>query len=776
MKYDVLQSSFGSGEIAPAIFGRVDIAQYSNACEVVENFLIKTSGSAISTPGTTYIQTVSNVTLRTRLISFVFNRSDAYIIEMGKNYFRFYTNQGIVLTTGTTPYVLYHQYSDTEIFDVQYTQLNDVIYMAHPDYPPQVLTRLSAASWTIGGLVFVGGPFKDENVPPQASPVGAVTSATIKLDPLATNVATGDVTNISVTPTNTTLFTVSGSTLGHKFTYWMINGPSNKTSASTLLEEWGYVQLTDIISSVSATATVIKTLRNNAATDQWAEGAWSSVRGYPSCVVLNEKRLFFARTDHEPTKVWGSRVGIYTDFALDTQADDDGLNLGVSSNESNEILWLASVKSLVAGTFGGAFVINSGSTSPITPDNAQATEQSGFGASSVRPVKIGNFLYYVQRFGKRLREMFFSFDIESYKSVDRTILAPHILGDGVVDMAVTQNPEPIIYCVLTSGTLATMTREVDQEMTAWSRQTTNGTYTSIAVIPSQTGLYDEVWAIVQRWVNGAEKRYIELFDPIDVPAQQYDCLYLHSALTYSAYASTNTSNVSISLSASSGSVTLTSSGAYFNGAMIGKRIRAINAAGDTVGQGQITATASTTSITLSITTTFNSLTYAKALWGVSVSSVAGMDHLEAKTVGILADGITESLTRTVASGVVTLGSNYWIISLGLSYDQNLFTLPKELVTREGSAQGKWQRYSDIKFRVNRSTQNFKYGTDASNLDQINLAVTPTVTSLFSGIIPPQGGLVSMRGGNKRGAQVYVRNSEPLPLEILNIMGALETYE
>ena len=776
MKFDIIQTSFGTGEIAPAIFGRVDIAQYANACEIVENFLIKTSGSAISTPGTTYVQTVSNSTLRTRLIKFIFNRTDAYVIEMGKYYFRFYTNGGIVVTTGTTPFVLSHIYDDTEVFDVQYTQLNDIIYFAHPDHPPQQLTRNAAASWTIGGLVFIGGPFLEDYVKPQASPVGAVTAATIKLDPSGTGTNAGTVLNITVTPTNSTTFTVSGSTLGHKFSYWMVNGASGKTSVTTGLEEWGYVQLTDIKDSVTATATVIKEIRNTNATDEWAEGAWSAVRGYPASVAFNEKRLFFARTDKEPTKVWGSRNFKFEDFTLDTEADDDGLNLGLASNESNEILWLAQSKSLIAGTFGGAFVVGSGSGDPITPDNAQATEQAGFGSSSVRPVKIGNFLYYVQRFGRRLREMFFSFDLDSYKTVDRTILAPHILGDGVIDMDVAQNPEPILYCVLTSGTLATMTREVDQEMTAWARQTTSGTYSSVAVIPSQSGLYDEVWVIVERWINGTQKRYVELFDPIDVPAQQYDCLYLHSALTYSAYASTNTSSVSISLSASSGSVTLTSSGAYFNGDMIGKRIRGINAAGDTVGQGQITATASTTSITLSITTNFNSLTYAKALWGVSVASISGMDHLEAKTIGILADGLTESLTRTVASGVVTLGSDYWIISLGLSYDQNILTLPKEIVTQAGTSQGKWQRYNEIIFRVNRSTQNFKYGTDASNLDEINLAITPTVTSLYTGILPPQAGGIAMRGGYKRGAQVYIRNSQPLPLEILNIMGTLTTYE
>ncbi len=114
-KIDHIQTSFAGGEFGPSLFGRTDIPQYANACEIVENFLIRPYGSAISTPGTRYIATVSHSTLRTRLIKFIFNRSDAYVIEMGQYYFRFYTNGGVVVTTGTTPFTLAHIYSESEI-------------------------------------------------------------------------------------------------------------------------------------------------------------------------------------------------------------------------------------------------------------------------------------------------------------------------------------------------------------------------------------------------------------------------------------------------------------------------------------------------------------------------------------------------------------------------------------------------------------------------------------------------------------------------------------
>ena len=177
-------------------------------------------------------------------------------------------------------------------------------------------------------------------------------------------------------------------------------------------------------------------------------------------------------------------------------------------------------------------------------------------------------------------------------------------------------------------------------------------------------------------------------------------------------------------------------------------------------------------MTVSVTTIFTASSYVAGKWGVSVSSVGGLTHLEAKTVGTLADGQEESLTRTVATGVVTLGSDYFVINVGLSYDQILFTLPKEAASGRGTAQGKIQRVNEIAFKVNRSTQGFQYAPNATTLDFVNKALTPSVTTLFTGIIAN----LSFRGDYTRGIQIYIKNSSPLPIEILSIMPTLSTFD
>lgn len=682
-----------------------------------------------------------------------------------------------------TAYQLTTVFGENEVWDVQYTQLNDVIWLASENHPPQKLIRTSDAEWSIGDAPIVGGPFLDPNTPAQTSSGVSATSIAI-----TSSGATGTV-NITVSPTNANLFTVSGSTLGHHDSYWMIGG-LNLTNTTTGLQENGYVRLTYVTNGYTATATVLKTVKTGSQ-DYWAEGAWSSVRGYPGRVIIQGNRLWFARTNYEPQKEWGSKIFDYENFALDTQAEDDGLNLALSSNESNEIQWLGAGKSLLAGTFGGVFVTNSGSNEAITPDNVTASEEIGYGGESIIPKKIGQFLYYIQRFGKKMRELFYNWELDTYKALDKTILAPHVLTS-CVDMDVQNNPETIIYCVNQDGTMATMTREVDQEVTAWAKHTTDGTYTSVAIIPSQTYDYDEVWVIVERWINGNKRKYVEFFENIVVPDRQDQCCYFHSALTYDAFLNTEYAGVLMSLSATGGSgVTLTVSSAYFNldNSFYLKKIGAMDEDGQIVGECIVTATVSTTSMTVSVTTTFDALSYNSGMWGVATSEVTGLDHLEGKYVTALGDGkwcpiltvIGSSVTNAVVpdyiiGGSLDLNDQYYIVTVGLSYDQIIKTLRKEIGSQRGTAQGKWQRYSEILFKLNRSTQDFEYGPDEDNLDNVNKAFTPTVTTLYSGILPSQGGGIAMRGGYNRGAQIYIKNSTPLPIELLNIMGALETYD
>lgn len=656
-------------------------------------------------------------------------------------------------------YELSNDYLESEIFDIQYAQINDIIYLAHPDHPPKKLTRYAANSWSLSTLSFIGGPFMPDNL----------TSISI-----STTGLTGTVTITA----SSAIFTVSGATLGHKDTYWKIF--STVTDSTTGLAVQGYVKLTTITNTSTATATVMKTLSATGSTTNWAEGSWSDVNGWPARVTFHQQRLFFARTDQEPQNVWGSKSFSFEDFAVDGGADDDAINIQLASNESNDIKWLFPIsQSLIAGSYGGEFAIQTGDGSPLTPATTNVTKETSWGSEAVVPKRVGNFAYYIQRFGRKVRELFFDFNLNGYKSIDRTILSPHICGDGIVDLAYQQNPDTMIWAVTSEGTISTMTREVDQDVTGWARQTTTGNYESIATIPSATEPNDEVWVVVKRTLaSGAERRYIERFKSQIVPDRKDMCFYVHSGLTYDAYATDLLpTGATISLSATAGTtVTVTSSVAYFASNDIGQRIRAINTDGETVGELLINAFTSSTVVNGEVKYTFSATSYSTGTWGLSVSSISGLDHLEGLTVTVLADGGLDKPDKVVSGGAISLAYNYFVITAGLPYTQKIQTLPQEIGSERGTAQGKIQRISQVGFKVNNSHTGFYYGKDEDNLDKVQFRQGSTLMgvpeALYTGIIPN----LSFNGDYAYGAQMWVENLDPLPIELLSIITSVDTFD
>jgi hypothetical protein len=759
-RVDPIQTSFAGGEFGVSLYGRTETAQYQNACAIVENFLCRPYGSIVSTPGTEYVNECKFSALGTdsnvRLLKFIFSRTDAYAIEFGDKYFRFYAQKALVVTSGTTAYELAHKYTSAQVKQVQVAQLNDVIYMVHPSHKPKKLIRYGATSWTLTDETFDGGPYLDDNITDTKVSVSATASGS----------------SVTLTSSATVWTVSSASTAGHVNTLFKYGGTC--TNATTKLDEQGFVLITAVSSGTLAYGTIQNALSTSGPVANWAEGAWSDVHGWPSSVTFHENRLFYARTTKEPQKVWGSRPFIYNDFGRDADYDDDALNLQAASNEANEIKWLASGKDLVAGTYGGEFVLSSSDGGALTQKSAKMTKQVSWGSESIVPKKIGNFFYYVQRFGRKIREMFYFWDLDTYKSVDKTIFSPHITGKGIVDMDCQANPETVMWCVRTDGQLATLTREVDQEIQGWSRQTTDGYYEAVTVIPSYTEQYDETWVVVRRDINGVSRRYIEVFKSVEVPDMQSKCFYVHSGLTYDAYDTTLATGATITLSGTDGAIRVTSTIGLFQANDVGQRIRAIDADSATVGEVKITTFSSATVVLGTVKLAFDALTYAPGYWGVSVSTLTGLDHLEAKQVTVLGDGALDRPLKTVSGGSITLASDYYIVNVGLPFTSTFKSLPIEGGSDLGTAQGKIQRINNVSIKVNNSYRGFTVG----NADMLKIGFRKTQTllrvpeELYTGTIEN----VSFSDGYRYGAQVVIQNSDPLPVEILSIMPILTTSD
>lgn len=79
MRYE--KPSFAGGEIAPALYARIDTAKYQTALKRCRNFLVMKYGGVQRRPGTLLVGTVAGKTGTARVISFRFSTDQAYVLE-----------------------------------------------------------------------------------------------------------------------------------------------------------------------------------------------------------------------------------------------------------------------------------------------------------------------------------------------------------------------------------------------------------------------------------------------------------------------------------------------------------------------------------------------------------------------------------------------------------------------------------------------------------------------------------------------------------------------
>jgi hypothetical protein len=96
-----LQPAFNAGEISPRMAARVDFNKYGAAAAICENMIALPQGGIMRRPGTRFVAEVKDSASACRLLRFEFSTEQAYVIEAGEGYCRFYRNQGRI-TLGAT--------------------------------------------------------------------------------------------------------------------------------------------------------------------------------------------------------------------------------------------------------------------------------------------------------------------------------------------------------------------------------------------------------------------------------------------------------------------------------------------------------------------------------------------------------------------------------------------------------------------------------------------------------------------------------------------------
>ena len=519
-KADPIQNNFNGGEITPLLFGRPDVDRYKTGLKTCLNFVPLVQGPVERRPGTKFIIGVKTDNLSTLIQEFVFSSTQAYIIEFGNLYARFIKDRAQI-DTGT-PVELATTYATADLFDLRFAQSADILYITNTNYPPRKMTRTSDTTWSITNVTFIDGPYLVTNI----------TATTLGL-----SATTGSVT-----------VTASGVT--------GINGGDGfkATDVGRLIRwkdnagNWTYLTITAFTDTTHVTAAIDgPDASATTATISWRLGLYSATTGYPAVVAFHQNRLAFGGSTDFPLRYDLSVTGDFENMApteVDgTVVDDRAITDSLSGDTVDPIRWMMTdEKGLLLGTFDGEWVSRPSDTSTlITPSNVKSDRSTGYGSGAVEPKRAGKVILFVQKALRKIRELAYIFEDDGFRAPDLTLVAEHISRTGIVQMAYQREPQSVLWCVLTDGTLIALTYERDQKVVGWSRHVVGGVsdagstqakVESVAVIPNTTGDADEVYIVVNRWVNGGTVRYIEYIKPFwDEINDPEDSFFVDSGLS-----------------------------------------------------------------------------------------------------------------------------------------------------------------------------------------------------------------------------------------------------
>ena len=215
-------TSFNAGELSPYVESRTSLEKYRSGCKVLENYLITPYGPINRRAGTQYLGSTATPGTRSRLIALNLSDSDKFVMELGVGYARFWkdgalqcypsnhtwdyavatqeTPNGIFVTgtkhfsvgagtpiqavpigdtsTATAPALLWEDthgtqppalpYQENELREVSVCQINNVVYLTHPNHPPMRLSYWGLGNaynppWTVGPVSWKWPAMLDQN-------------------------------------------------------------------------------------------------------------------------------------------------------------------------------------------------------------------------------------------------------------------------------------------------------------------------------------------------------------------------------------------------------------------------------------------------------------------------------------------------------------------------------------------------------------------------------------------------------------------------------------
>ena len=764
----VHQGSFTTGEITPELWGRVDIARYQSALALLRNFVVHVYGGVSRRTGTKYLGAAKFPDKKCRLIPFEYNSdlNQAYSMEFGDQYIRWWLPSGIVLTTGYLPYEIVSPYKEADLDEISWVQSADTVWLFHPNYPPYTLVRTDHDKWTLAVFQTTGGPYQDENT-----------------------------TDVTITPTKggdgTVTLTASADTfvdshVGQEFRLRQriseIEDKDEITSGTGVTGSLGPLQLWGEWEVV--------TTGQGPTVSQWWEGEITISRKYPQG-SWQALRKFTVQRDRDLaiTGVEDEDFAEYkVDYTVKTNPGDPGGSPSIPVSTMTIQLHAKSATKI------GSVRITSVTTAKV----AVGTETSAIGefgtATTLWSEPAWGSVYGYPRCGAFFQDRLFMggstrqpqtvWGSKTASYADFGISQPIVDDDGITRTLTSRKVSRILsmvplseLIVLTSGTEFRISSSDNGVITPLNFNARAQSYDGSAPVTPEV-LANRVFFVQQTnkeirdfaysWeadsysssaISLLSRHFFESSPVIDMGWQRWPdsilwCLCADGTMLGCSYLkeqevvgwhkhSTQGKYESICCIAGTEQtdvfVVVCRNGARYVELLSPKM------EGDAEDSFYLDS----------------GLSYE----GVPASQLAGLGHLEGMTVGILADGNVEP-DQKVSGGTITLQHAASKVHVGLRYSSEFQTLDLEYPGSEGKYQGKAKKISEMKVRLIDS-RGGEYGTSFAKMVKMKEHVgtqdgssLPLRSGIFDVVVPTSW---------EYQGRVCLRQTDPLPMNILAVI-------
>jgi hypothetical protein len=436
------KTSFTAGEVDIDLAGRGDLALYANGARTLRNVVVAPIGGVRRRPGLRHVATARGAG---RLIAFEFNTEQTYLLALSHGWLDIYA-EGNKVAELAVPW------STAQIAQLNWTQSADTLLVVHPDVAPRKITRTGVNTWTIEAWSY----FEEAGV--LYLPTHKFAKDAVTLTPSGTG------GSITLTASEAVF---DAAHVGMRF---RVGGKQ--------------VLISSVASATQASAEVKQTLTSTAATKDWEEQSFSSLRGWPVSVCFHQGRLAIGGSRDLPNRLWLSKSMDLFNFDLGTGLDDEAIEFGMLSTQVDAIRAVFSGRHLQIFTSGAEWMVVG---APLTPTKIQLNRQTRVGSPvdrTVPPRDVDGATHFVSRNGRDLREFLFADVDQAYQANDLAMVAKHVMN-APVDQDYDSGRR-LFHVVMSDGTMATLTVYRAEKVTAWTVFETLGAFRSVAVVDGET--------------------------------------------------------------------------------------------------------------------------------------------------------------------------------------------------------------------------------------------------------------------------------------------------